>query len=178
MGLRFPLPQTHRPSESSSQGGDAGTGPRPVACGDTRGLRGHPDVPQRPLLPLQPCRGVLGDPLGTTGCRGWPRPPRSDGRGFRALGRKLNPVSLSNTGGESALVYPRDLWSSPGARRDVHNSAVLLVGVGGPLGSSALQPDGPPQGSPSAPPGTLHPSCHGAGCVGSGAEGARLHRWR
>lgn len=66
-------------------------------------------------------------------------------------------MSLSNTAGESALVYPRDLWFSPGAHRDVRNSAVPLMGVGGPAGSSAPRFDGPPQGSPSAFPGPSPP---------------------
>ena len=63
-------------------------------------------------------------------------------------------MSLSNTAGESALVYPGDLWFSPGARHDVRNSAVPLTEVGGPVGSSAPQPDGTPPGQLLGLPGS------------------------
>lgn len=36
--------------------------------------------------------------------------PCSEDWGFSALQRKLNLVSLSNTAGQSALIYPLDLW--------------------------------------------------------------------
>lgn len=95
---------------------------------------------------------------GDGGSTGWPQPPCADSRGFSALRRKLNLVSLSNTARESALVYPQDLWFSPGTHHDGYNSAMLLVQAGGPVGSSAPWLDRPPRAapSPSGSPCTPH----------------------
>lgn len=84
---------------------------------------------------------------------GWPQPPCADSWGFSALRRKLNLVSLSNTAGERALVYPQDLWFSPGTRRDGYNSAMLLMQAGSPVGSSAPWLDRPPRAA-HVPPGS------------------------
>lgn len=125
----------------------------------SRGTNGGPreDTPSLKAVLWGMARGSGAGPWVGAGQWGWLRAGPWRRRGAVTGGDLVPSLGnwiwcLSNTAGESALVYPPDLWLPPGSGGDGRNSATPLTGTGGPVVSSAPWAERTWGAAPSTPP--------------------------